>query len=178
MKQCSTCKEAKSFQEYYTCNYSRDGYKSQCKKCHRVSQKKWNKANTDRVTFLAKRWATHNPIKCREKVKRYQEKNPGLQNERRLLRKVVTGYKVGSKPYSLLGVDRDTAWSHLKDTWKKRYGVPLTSRDTFHIDHIIPCSSARNKSERLKLHHYMNLQLLKPRDNSRKGAKNLKTSIS
>lgn len=162
MKICSTCNIEKATKEYYTSKHSKDGLKSQCKSCHRQSQIKWNTKNPERVKFLEDRWRKNNRDKVYAKSKRHIDKTGNLYNERRLLRKVFTGYKVGSKPHQLLGVEQHIALAHLLKTWEERYGRKLQTTDKKHIDHILPVSKGGT-------HYYKNLQLLTPSDNSRKG---------
>jgi hypothetical protein len=50
-------------------------------------------------------------------------------------------------------------------------GMSWNNRGEWHIDHIIPLSSAKSKDELISLCHYLNLQPLWARDNLEKGNK-------
>ena len=45
------------------------------------------------------------------------------------------------------------------------------NKEKVHIDHIIPLATAKTEEDVIKLCHYTNLQLLKAKDNLKKGAK-------
>lgn len=88
------------------------------------------------------------------------------------IRDVITskGYTKKSYTKELLGAEYSVVWAHLINTAKNNYGKYFPKRK-YHIDHIIPCSSAKTEEELVKLQHYTNLQLLTPLDNLKKGAK-------
>lgn len=67
----------------------------------------------------------------------------------------------------ILGCSFDEACEHLFSTWKENYGKSWDG-EPYHIDHIIPLSTATTKEEVIKLCHYTNLQLLSPEDNMAK----------
>ena len=71
----------------------------------------------------------------------------------------------------LLGCDLDFFISYLLETYKKNYGVDYDNKEKVHIDHIIPLATAETEEDVIKLCHYTNLQLLKAKDNLKKGAK-------
>ena len=56
-------------------------------------------------------------------------------------------------------------------TYKNSYGVEWNEKEKVHIDHIIPLATAKTEEEVIKLNHYTNLQLLKAKDNLKKGSK-------
>ena len=69
----------------------------------------------------------------------------------------------------ILGCSLDFFISYLLKTYKKTYGIDYDNKEKVHIDHIIPLSSAKTEEDVINLCHYTNLQLLKARDNLRKG---------
>jgi len=80
------------------------------------------------------------------------------------------GFSKTSKSALLLGADFPTVIQHLKQSAIHNYGF-YTNISDYHIDHIIPCASAKTEEEFIKLQHYTNLQLLTPKDNLRKSCK-------
>jgi hypothetical protein len=62
---------------------------------------------------------------------------------------------------------------YLKEYLEKQFvsGMTWKSRNSWHIDHIIPLSSAKNEEELLKLCHYTNLQPLWASENIKKSNK-------
>lgn len=73
------------------------------------------------------------------------------------------------KTRDMLGCD----WDFLKLYIEERFlpGMSWDNRRAWHIDHIIPLSSAKNVEEMERLCHYSNLQPLWAADNIRKGAR-------
>lgn len=63
----------------------------------------------------------------------------------------------------------------LKNHLEKQFKVGMTwnnwSLFGWHIDHIIPLSSAKTESEMIKLCHYTNLQPLRAEENHKKGSR-------
>jgi hypothetical protein len=76
-------------------------------------------------------------------------------------------YKKTSRTAKLLGADFTTVMSHLIQTAINNYGE-YDPKERYHIDHIIPCASAKTEEELISLQHYTNLQYLLPVDNLRK----------
>ena len=110
--------------------------------------------NKKRAKYLKDKLASDEFFKYREQVRRLVIKS--------FIRK---GYKKNSKTYDIVGCDYETLLKHLKDTYKKNYGVEWDGKEKVHIDHIIPIATAKTDEDIKKLCHYTNLQLLKEKDN-------------
>lgn len=74
------------------------------------------------------------------------------------------GYTKTSRTQDILGADFNTVQTHLILTALNNYGMWLET-EAYHIDHVIPVSSAKSEAELVQLNHYSNLQLLYPTDN-------------
>jgi hypothetical protein len=77
------------------------------------------------------------------------------------------GYSKKSKTYKLLGADFDTVYQHLVQTAISNYGF-YDKNVSYHVDHIVPCCTAKNEKELINLQHYKNLQFLSKQDNLKK----------
>lgn len=71
----------------------------------------------------------------------------------------------------ILGCTEEEAQKHLYKTFYDNYGYEYDGQEDVHIDHIIPLKTAETEEDVKRLCHYTNLQLLKPIDNMKKGAK-------
>jgi hypothetical protein len=78
-------------------------------------------------------------------------------------------YKKGLKTESILGCSIDFFIEYISNKFKK--GMTLQNHGEWHLDHIIPVSSATNEDELIKLNHYTNFQPLWSKDNLKKGSK-------
>jgi len=78
------------------------------------------------------------------------------------------GYSKTSKTQKMLGC----SWEYLKDYLESKFnnGMTWENRSKWHIDHIIPLSSAKSEEELMSLCHYTNLQPLWAIDNLKKGS--------
>jgi hypothetical protein len=80
------------------------------------------------------------------------------------------GYvKFNMKTESIVGVDYNGFKEYMESKFSE--GMSWDNRGDWHIDHIIPLSSARSQEELIKLSHYTNLQPLWAEDNMKKGDK-------
>ena len=48
MKHCNTCNTTKDLSMFYKCKAKKDGYQSNCKKCHNNSTKRWRNNNLEK----------------------------------------------------------------------------------------------------------------------------------
>lgn len=71
----------------------------------------------------------------------------------------------------LLGCNIEFFIDYLLQTFKNNYGYEWDKKEKVHIDHIIPLATADTEEEVMRLCNYKNLQLLKAKDNLKKGSK-------
>ena len=64
----------------------------------------------------------------------------------------------------ILGCSIEEFKDYMLKTWKDKYGTAWDN-EPFHIDHILPLSSAKTPEDVIKLCHYSNLRMLTPDDN-------------
>jgi hypothetical protein len=76
-------------------------------------------------------------------------------------------WKKENKTYELLGCTGHTLKNHLESQFVQ--GMTWENKGKWHLDHIIPLSSAKTEDELFKLCHYTNLQPLWGEDNLKKG---------
>lgn len=70
-----------------------------------------------------------------------------------------------NKTFDIIGMDRIEFRDYLYNTFYKNYGYEYDGKEEVHIDHIVPLATAKTEEDVIKLCHYTNLQLLKPKDN-------------
>ena len=158
-----------------------------------ISDKIWREKNKEKNKEKRKIYIENNKEKITESKKisdrKYYQNNKEKFNEYRRNRKqneplfklrcnlssrilkAFKSKKLLKSQYTLdmLGCDLETAKLHLEKQFTK--GMNWSNRGEWHIDHIIPCASAINEEELIKLFHYTNLQPLWAFDNFSKGKK-------
>lgn len=91
------------------------------------------------------------------------------------LRSLITGsfkrkgFSKTSKTFSILGCSYEQFVAYMKS--KFQVGMTLKNHGNWHIDHIVPISSANTTEDVLRLNHYTNLQPLWAADNLKKSNK-------
>ena len=184
-KVCSKCKQTKPTTEFFKHKSGKDGINASCKECDlsksRVNAKQWRQNNPDKV----KKWINDNKKHLNEWRAEYDKKksksDPTFKVKRMILSQVNTGLnslgKTKSKA-SLKIVGLET-WSELREHIEKQWEDGMSwdnhglgpNNTTWHIDHIIPLSSATTEEEVYKLNHYTNLRPMWGSDNIKKGNK-------
>jgi hypothetical protein len=191
-KTCYICKIEKELNEFYGDKSKSNGVSSKCKKCHNIRagerkklkrkndpeyRKLMNRKRTERLTRRKKEDPEYRKLINRKKEARNvmrEERDPVYKLKRKLrysLRDSFRrkGYTKKTQSYKLLGEE----WSVVKEHFESLFteGMSWDNMGKWHIDHIIPLSSAKNEDEIVKLCHYTNLQPLWEKDNLEKSNK-------
>ena len=192
-KVCNTCKEEKNVCEFYKNGDSRDGLRSNCKKCQNKNSENWRKNNKEKSDEIQKRFLNKNPGILYKYSKKWKDKNIDrvrIQHSKRnkerynqdILFKLITNYrnrlkdvfrdnKIIKKNRSIdyLGCDTTFLKKYLEDKFTEGMSWDNKGFYGWHIDHIVPLSSAKNEEDIIRLSHYTNLQPLWAEDNMKKG---------
>ena len=193
MKTCSYCKVEKSI---YSFSKNKNGYlglQAYCKDCAKEKKKEHYIKNSEREKEYAKNWYRQNKTRSISVSMKYQKENserirdnkrkrakerrandPKYRAERGVRHRVWKainrlGAKKGTSTFNIVGCSRCYLFKHLESQFSK--GMTWDNYGEWHIDHIVPLSSAETYCEMIKLCHYTNLQPLWAKDNLSKGDK-------
>ena len=166
-----------------------------CKVCHLLKKKKWRKENPEEYKKQTKKYYEST------KGEQSKKKKVWIENNREKYNSYWTKRKSMEPEFKLLSEMRSRLWLYLKkgsltkknktfdivgcsplqlrEYIEKQFvnGMNWENRSSWHIDHIIPLSSANNEEELYKLFHYTNLQPLWAEDNLKKSNKILSKDL-
>jgi hypothetical protein len=169
-------------------NWNRETYYRNIEN-HKKTKKKYRENNKETQKILAKKYRENN----KEKIKKYYQNNRDKilkkisqrKKERRnndtmfnLITRIRARFSIflkscnitkKNKTFEIIGCSPEFLKEHLEKQFKE--GMNWDNRDKWHIDHIIPLSSANTEEEIYKLCHYTNLQPLWAEDNIKKSNK-------
>lgn len=165
LKECSTCKAAKPFQEFSKSRAEVDGYANACKECARARNAEWRRANPNGY----RRWAELN----RERVRRQQASWRALNRE--YLSKAYKEWAAANPGKVNANIMRRYASKrHATPAWADRGRISQLyseasklTRETgirHDVDHIVPLQSPIVCG----LHWHGNLQILTRAENLKK----------
>ena len=165
-------KRKEQAKEYYENN--KEKIKEKRKEYYNANKEKRKEKRKEYSKEYSKEYYKNNKEKRKEYLKEYRKNNPlfklrcnlGNRTYRAFKNK---GYSKKSKTKEMLGVDWETAKAHIQSQFTK--GMNWDNQGEWHIDHIIPLSSAKTEQELIKLCHYRNLQPLWAKDNLEKSNK-------
>jgi len=135
LKKCSSCKKEKELNQFYSSNHK-------CKPCASKA------ASKSRIKRLKK-----------DPLFKFQE----MSRISTIYAFKRTGYRKTSNTHKLLGC----SWETLRDRFEEMFeeGMTWDNHGEWHIDHIVPLSTAKTKEDVVRLCHYTNLQPLWAEDN-------------
>ncbi len=178
-KVCCECKIEKDVCHFHQDKRRKDGYRSNCKECKKKYYidnpdyyNNWNKKNPDKRKLYAKKYTEKNPDYF---VKKYN--NDLLYKLRVNLRNRINTYlklnnvNKSKKTFDVIGCSSEELKVHIEKQFTDGMNWDNKGFYGWHIDHIIPLSSAKNDDEFYKLCHYTNLQPLWSKDNIKKSNK-------
>lgn len=133
-----------------------------------IKHKKWREENSQRHKDNYRRWKEKNSRT--EYHRNRRNKNPCVKLADNIRRRINIALK-SKKQHSIsyLGIDILSYQTYLENLFNG--GMSWDNYGEWHIDHIIPLSSAKNEEELIKLFHYTNTQPLWAKDNLKKGKK-------
>lgn len=148
-------------------------------------QKKWRTENREKSNEIKREWLSKNPDKRKQYRENYRLRRNEHRRERRendylfhIVDKLRTrlwkylkihNITKKNKTFELVGCSPQELKEHLEKQFTE--GMSWENRKEWHIDHIIPLSSAKTEEELYKLCHYTNLQPLWAEENLKKSNK-------
>jgi hypothetical protein len=192
-KICNICKGQKGISEFNKSSQHKSGFRNYCKKCQKEMSFKYKERLGDELKNKKKKWQEENKEKVKESRRKtylkhgkrisrekYQRtKSSPVKYLKMLMRRRILGIlnsknmKKKLKCESIVGC----SYSDLKLHLESKFQPDMTweNQGDWHIDHIIPLSSAQTEDEIYRLCHYTNLQPLWAEDNLKKGNKIIQT---
>lgn len=163
MKRCYVCKEMKPLEEFHKNKCRKDGRQNECKPCSCAASSIYRKKNKDKTNAYRRVYS-----------KNRRKKDPLYKFKKNLRTRTSLAFTTNywtknSGNIDMLGTDYETAFKHIESQFTE--GMTWENHGEWHIDHIIPLSSAKTKEEMEKLCHYTNLQPLWKEENLSKGNK-------
>lgn len=171
-KICNGCNVEKNRDEYY---FHSGGI---CKECEKLRQKRYRQNNPTQRKITKKKWNKNNPELYKkfkkESKKRKKQRDPVyraiLSIRARLSNFINKNHLHKSKKFKdIIGIDYDGFKDYIESQFLEGMSWDNRSIDGWHLDHIIPISSAKTIEDVERLNHYTNFQPLWAEDNMKKG---------
>jgi hypothetical protein len=182
MKYCYTCLRTLDKLCFSKMSTTKDGLNTVCKECRIVATRKYYRDNTKDITTKKKIYSKNNKEKILKRQIKYvnkkKQEDPMFHLSLNLRKRVKSYMKyVGISPKILkstkdmIGCSPQELREHIESKFID--GMSWENYGTFgwHLDHITPLASAKDKEEIIKLNHYTNLQPLWAIDNLKKGGR-------
>jgi hypothetical protein len=164
--------------EKYQCLNGKSGLAFRCKKCRCEQQLSRQKSPLNKEKRRAYRQRPH--IKQQESIYRYRYEKKRkqvdpifklLKNFRSRLITLIKKktIKKSHRFNNFIGCSKEKLKEYIESQFKE--GMTWENHGKWHIDHIIPLSSAKTQEDLIRLSNYNNLQPLWQKDNILKGNK-------
>jgi len=176
LKLCTKCNEQKQLNCFTKDKSKKDLLHSFCKNCHKKIRdlKKENKKEYDKKYYLKNKSKINNRKTKHCKLKRQlDEVYRFKKNVRRLIslsfKRHGNNFSKKTKTELILGC----SISEFKDyiSLKLKDNMTIKNHGEWHLDHIIPLSTAKTEEDVIRLNHYTNFQPLWAVDNLKKSNK-------
>lgn len=184
-KVCSKCGITQKISEFRKDITKKDGLRPECKVCVKNYEMLQRSNNPNLIRDKLKKFYENNPDKRKEYRENYRSRKIEQRKERRnqdplfnIVNRVrcriwkylsVNEITKKNKTFEVIGCSQQELKEHLERQFTDK--MTWENRNEWHIDHIIPLSSAKTEEELYKLCHYTNLQPLWAEENLKKSNK-------
>jgi hypothetical protein len=195
MKVCTKCKVEKELIEFGKHKLGKNGIHPSCKECVRIYNKNFKLNNLEYIKEYDKKYREKNLFfikqnqkiyykinkeKLKEYSKNYQKQRKKIDplykfnylirsNISKCFKRGKNQFHKDAKTEIILGCKIEEFIAYIQSRFIK--GMTLENHGKWHLDHIIPISSANTKEEIIKLCHYTNYQPLWAEENWSKSKK-------
>lgn len=199
-KVCTKCNLEKNLTEFNKMSKVKCGVRSYCRECQKIETKKYKSENKEKIKQYNTKWNKENQEYYKKYFEEYYSVNYEREKERKKTwhrnnKEYANNYQKRRKKQDVLfriisqmrnSVNRYLKYrskhtfdivgctpQELKEHLEKRFvvGMSWENKNLWHIDHIIPLSSAKTEEELYKLCHFTNLQPLWAEENLKKSNK-------
>jgi hypothetical protein len=183
-KVCSKCKTEKELCEFNKDSTRKDGYEYYCKSCCKTKRVLQYHSSIDenrgKHRERQKKYYNNNVSKIREYKKKYEnnrlKNDPEFKLSKNIRRRISLflqskNTNKNNKTFNIVGCTPKQLKEHIQSQFKDNMSWENYGYYGWHIDHIIPLSSAKNIDEFYPLCHYSNLQPLWGEENMSKSNK-------
>ena len=94
-----------------------------------------------------------------------------------MIKNSLEGYEKGSRTHEILGIDYEGFRKHIESQFEEGMHFGNHNHKGWHIEHIIPKSTAKTYEEKIKVNHYTNLRPMWSGENWSKGKKVLEEEV-
>jgi hypothetical protein len=170
LSSCYVCKTKKEVSEFYTDSTRKSGIASKCKICTNIINKERKKLKLKNNPEFRKL----NNKKIEEKRVIRESRDPVFKLKRRIRSSIREsfkrrGYSKNTQSQKILGENWNVVKEHFESLFTE--GMNWDNMGEWHIDHIIPLSTANSEDDIINLCNYKNLQPLWEKDNLEKSNK-------
>ncbi len=135
---------------------------------------KWKENNPEMVKAHAKKWLQENKAKVNQWKRERHARDPKFAMAMRCRSRLgyalkAKGFEKDSKTCEMLGCSWEQLCTHLESFFTEE--INWSTRDKWHVDHVIPLASAKTMEELKDLAKWTNLQPLLGPENIAKGDK-------
>lgn len=188
-KKCNICSVPKLLREYNKSSQHKSGYRNYCRDCQREMARKYEERMGESLKERKRIWEENNKEKLKEirkktwlkhgkrwaKIRYERIKSSETEYLKVLMRRRIRAILKSKNIKKRLPSEAVVGCSYheLKIYLESKFtdGMNWENQGSWHLDHIIPLSSAKTEEEIYKLCHYTNLQPLWAQDNLKKGKK-------
>ena len=142
----------------------------------REYNKSYNEKNREKVRERQQVWYNNN----KEEVKQRVKENHYARRENDILYDLICHMRLAiyryvknktKRTHEIIGCSPEELRNHIESLWQTGMSWENHTHTGWHIDHIIPSSSAKTEEEVYALNHYTNFQPLWAKDNLKKSNK-------
>lgn len=184
-KYCYDCCQILDKSCFVKLRIAKDGLNTTCKECRKKKSSGYYSDNKEKIYEKKKVWLEKNKAHVRKRYNNYVKNRMSndymfklcirLRQRLQQFLKIREGSgKVNTRTIDMIGCSVNELKVHLENQFTEGMCWENYGNKGWHIDHIIPLSSAKTKEEAIALNNYKNLQPLWAVDNLKKGKKLLK----